>query len=152
MNDTALSFQHTKVVEGGKEVSCYTVFDIDNKKQLWTLYDVERLMFKADAAKLDDEGDEKWYIFDEPELNNDNESVHVETPDEIWAVKKKIEVRSVNDGKETVERKATTVNKKGVNETRQYFRTFNAEFGNEIDENDSEKLQFEGYVVVDNRV
>ena len=108
-------------------------------------------MFKADAAKLDDEGDEKWYIFDEPELNNDNESVHVETPDEIWAVKKKVEVKSVHHGKDTVERKKTAVNKKEATETRQYFRTYIAEFGNEIDENDNEKLQFEGYVVIENR-
>ena len=124
-------------------MSCYSVFNLEQKKFNWTVEDVERLMFKAD-----DFNEDKWYIFGEPELNNEGESAHIEDPDEVWAVKKKLENRPVSDSKEKEFEKTKTTKKKEATESRQYFRTYNIKFGEKDVAYDDEQLVFEGYVVV----
>ena len=66
MKDTALSFQHVKMIAGKKvrkEVSCFSVFDLEKQQITWTLENVERLFFNAD--ELDKE---QPILFGEPEL------------------------------------------------------------------------------------
>ena len=36
-----------------KEISCYSVFDLKKRTNIWTLEDVERIFFKVDAKRPD---------------------------------------------------------------------------------------------------
>ena len=69
--DTALCFQHMDLVTGKakthtKEISCFSVFDLEQQKIIWSLDRVERLYFKAD------EKEEGFIKFGEDEEEQDD--------------------------------------------------------------------------------
>ena len=87
-----------------KDISCYSVFDLKNKKLDWEIEDVECLMFKPPEYYMNNQHKEtNWLLFGETELNEENESnrsANPEYPEKILAVRKKTEVVSVNDENE----------------------------------------------------
>lgn len=61
----------------------------------WTIEDAEAVKFKRE-----DFDSNKWYVFGEHLLNEDGESAKAETPDEVFVIKRSIEVKPINEGKE----------------------------------------------------
>ena len=100
-----------------------------------------------------------WLVFGENELNEENEraqSVSTEYPEKIWAIRKKTEIYdyaleagSLSPKSEKDPNKKTI--KKEEKETREYFRTYRVQFGQDIDEDDEESLEFEGFIVCEHK-
>ena len=79
-----------------------------------------------------------------------------EYPEKIWAIRKKIEIYdyaleagSLSPKSEKDPNKKTI--KKEEKETREYFRTYRVQFGQDIDEDDEESLEFEGFIVCEHK-
>ena len=143
MKDSALCFQFTKSSGDVADVSCFSVIDLAKMEVTWTVEDAEMLAFAAD--ELDEE---KWYIFGERQLNEDGESAQAETPDVVHVIRRSLEVKPINEGKDEKLIKQANKNKK---ERRDYFRTYSVAFGEKIEELNDDQLVFEGYVVSEER-
>ena len=147
MNDKALSFQHIQNVRGSsnvKQISCYSVLDLEKKEIVWRLDNVERVFFKA-QKKPDDFI--KFGQADKKDRKAKSKS-WPSKPEKIFAVKMATEeiplevIIENEEDKQQLIRALTKDNRQFRNrqsaiqevtaprtEIRHYFRTYEVEFG-----------------------